>query len=333
MNVLVVGFGSIARRHISNLRRLEPLAHVTVWRRKHHGPAKGEEDAPLIDRWVFREDEALDPKPDAAFVTGPASDHVQVALLLAQHGVPVFIEKPLSSSLEGVDELLCACAQKGVPLAVGYNFRFYKPLRAVRKAIGENRIGRLLAVWVDVGQYLPDWRPGVDYRQTVSAHRALGGGVLLELSHDIDYVRWLAGEVRSVSGRTARLADLDVDVEDTADISLQLENGVMAGLRLDMVQRIPCRMARFVGSEGTLVWDGMAHRVQWATAAHPAWSDLWPADPGFDWNEMYVEELRDFLRCVREGGQPVVTGEDARRTLEVVLAARRSAEEGRRVVL
>ena len=143
----------------------------------------------------------------------------------------------------------------------------------MRKALHQGHIGRVQSVRAEVGQYLPDWRPGIDCRQTASAQQALGGGALLELSHEIDYVRWLIGEIREVTARIARLSDLEIDVEDCAEIILTFENGTIGGPHLDMIQRAPTRTCRLIGSDGTLVWDGLTSHVARYSAAYLA-SDL-----------------------------------------------------------
>lgn len=190
-------------------------------------------------------------------------------------------------------------------------------------------IGRLLSIRAEVGQYLPDWRPGTDYRRCVSAQQSLGGGAVLELSHELDYVRWLVGaEVAAVSAQTARLSDLEIDVEDSADLLLQFTNGVLGNVHVDMVQRVPVRTCRIVGTEGTIFWNGINHQAQLLTGN--TITDL--AEPS-DRSAMYVEELRHFLHCVSEGLTPAVTGEDGRRVLQIALAAKQAAQARKAIPL
>ncbi|MFH0954142.1 MAG: Gfo/Idh/MocA family oxidoreductase [Verrucomicrobiota bacterium] len=326
MKILLVSLGSIGRRHLANARSIEPGAYLTVWRRAGSGG-----DVAGADRVVQDLAQALDPLPEAAIVAGPSSQHVDIGLELAKRGVHLLIEKPLSNRLEGTDDLIRECASRALVLMVGYNFRFYRPLQAMRTALLEGGIGRVLAVRAEVGQYLPDWRPGSDYRKSASARAELGGGAVLELSHEIDYVRWLVGEVRTVSARLARVSDLEIDVEDTAEIVLDFQSGSLASIHLDMVQRVPTRTCRIAGSEGVLEWDGIGHRVRLQRAGQQGWKELWREDSSFDRNEMYLEEMRHFLDCVRNGKPPRIGGEEARRVLEIALAAKRSSREGRSV--
>ena len=327
MRVLIVGLGAIGRRHVANLAAIEPEATVTVWH-QHSRRSDHPEASEYLE--VFSLAEALVAQPQIALITSPASLHVGTALDLAKHGVHLLIEKPLSDRLEQVDLLIGSCRQRDVTLFVAYNFRFYEPLQVMRQAIIEKRIGKVLSVRAEVGQYLPDWRPGADYRGSGSAQRALGGGALLELSHEIDYVRWLVGEVVEVSAMVGRVSDLEVDVEDTAEIALRFATGAIGSIHLDMVQRTPARTCKVVGSDGTLSWDFYSHQVRWYSSASSVWTDLCPAAPR-DRNEMYVAELRHFLDCVGGRSTPAVSGEDGRRVLEIALAARRSSDE-RRVV-
>jgi predicted dehydrogenase len=209
---------------------------------------------------------------------------------------------------------------------VGYNLRFNLPLQLLRQALLEGRIGRPLAVRAEVGQYLPEWRPG-DYRRGVSARKDLGGGVTLELSHELDYMRWLLGEVTAVSAQIGRLSDLEIDVEDTAEVICLFANGALGSIHLDMVQRPAVRTCRVIGTEGTISWDALEPSVRLFSHATGSWSDLWSGP--CDRNEMYVLELRHFLDCVRGKALPVVTGEEGRRVLEIALAVKQSAREQR----
>ena len=325
MRILIAGLGSIGRRHLANLHLLDPGADVTVWR-QHSSP-----DAPLPDlvgkpRLVYRAEDALAARPDVAFVTGPAASHISTARLLAGEGISLFIEKPLSHSMDGVDDLIDVCRRQSRVLMVGYNLRFHEPLRRMRQALLDGAIGRLLAIRAEAGMYLPDWRAGTDYREGVSARSDLGGGAVLELSHELDYVRWIAGEVKSVCAFTGRLSDLEMDVEDTADILLRFHSGVTGSIHIDMIQRAPVRLCRLIGTEGTLVWDGIANSVKMYSAASKTWSELC-ASSGMDRNQTYLAEATHFLDCVKNRHEPMVSGEDGRRALAIALAVKRSSGE------
>ena len=324
MRVLIVGFGSIGQRHFGNLCRLDSEVDITIWRQH----AKTLPDTQyMTQRVVYSLHEALHPKPDCALICNPASQHIQTALSLAKAGVHLFIEKPISNTLKDVDVLLDLCRQNCLALMVGYNFRFYKPLQMMRVAILEGKIGRVLNIRAEIGQYLPDWRPGRDYRESVSAQKSLGGGVLLELSHELDYVRWLVGEVEQIYCSAGKVSDLEIDVEDMAEVVLKFQSGVFGSIHLNMVQRFPQRTCRVIGTNGILEWNATTHQVRLFSITENCWKDLHPCID-FDRNEMYCEELQHFLYCVQDRRlDPSCSGEEGLRVLQIVLAAKQSSAQ------
>lgn len=324
MKTLIVGLGSIGKRHLRNLKQIDPGGEVIVLR-QHARPGSSEPLPEGIDGVYYSLEDALATRPEAAFITNPASLHIQTAASLACQGVHLMVEKPLSDRLEGVPELVQLCGQKQLVLMVAYNFRFYRPLQQLKEALDSGLIGRVLSVRSEVGQYLPDWRPGGDYRTNVSARKELGGGAVLELSHEIDYTRWLVGEISRVSAFVRRVSDLEIDVEDTAEIVFECANGVVGSIHLDFLQRPARRQCVIIGSNGTALWDAIQHRLDYYDLASKAWNaicDLGPAD----YQEMYLAEIRHFIDCVKNGKKPVVDGQDGLRTLQTVLAVKRSSE-------
>lgn len=331
MRALIVGLGSIGRRHLRNLRAIETNTSICVW----HSYRKEKERSDIsayIDQEVFSEEEALGLSADVAFITGPASQHVSTAMALAERGAHLFIEKPLSCNLEHVDELIRLCHQRSLVLMVGYNFRFCESLQAVKRELSRGRIGQPVALRAHVGQYLPDWRPGTDYRASVSASADLGGGAVLELSHEIDYLTWLGGLVKGVTAQMGHLSDLEMDAEDTAEIILSFTTGALGSIHLNMVQRPASRNCTVIGTQGTLAWDGLSLSVKAFSHGSNAWTELFPPNRE-DRNDMYMEELHHFLGCVRGATTPLVTGEDGKRVLEIALAAKEAARSQRTIYL
>lgn len=328
VHIAVVSLGSIGRRHLENLQHVEPDAEVTLCHLQR-GPGSSVPEHDEVDQVVYGLDGLVDIGPDAVVIACPASEHIRVARRLAKEGIPLLIEKPLSDDMSGVEDVLRIAEDHDATLAVGYNLRFHEPLQVLREALRQDRIGDVRYVRAEVGQYLPDWRDK-PHGETVSAKRKLGGGALLELSHEIDLVRWIAGEVREVTAVTARLSDLDIDVEDTAEIIIGLESGAIGSVHLDMIQRSPRRSLRIEGSQGRLHWTAEEDRVRLYDAGSRDWEWLGPESPPA-WNDMYIDEISDFLESVRRGTDPSVHGREGKRTLAVVEAARRAARKGQRV--
>jgi predicted dehydrogenase len=260
---------------------------------------------------------------DALLICTPAPVHARAALDAMRDGLDVFVEKPLATSLIDARSVRDAAARSDRVLAVGYNLRFDAGLAALRAALTAGRVGRLLHARLEFGQYLPDWRPGRDYRETVTARAASGGGILLEASHELDVLRWLCGDWSAVSAMVRRLGDLDVDVEDTASAIVEMTGGVIAEVHLDFLRRGYRRTVTCIGTDGTLEWDLRTGTV--ATAADGSTERLASAaDP----NDMYVAELRAFLAAAATRTTPAVTADDAVGALELVEAIRSASERG-----
>ena len=330
---LIVGLGSIGKRHLACLRSIEPEARIVVWRQFHQDSTTVPNGA---DHIVVDLESALSFTPTYAIIANPASEHVKTALKLTEAGIHLLVEKPLSHNMDHVDALISICAEKGLVLMVGYVLRFNRSLRAFREHIKSGQMGRIVSFRAEVGQYLPKWRPGSDYHAGVSAQKALGGGALLELSHELDYVRWIFGEVKTVSGAVRNSGLLDIDVEDIVELILEFESSdgasVLGSVHLDMLQRAPCRTCRVVGEHGVLEWDGLAHRVRYFDGGSGAWDILFDGQ-AIERNDMFIEQLRNFIHAVRANCQPMVSGQDGKAVMEVVQAARQAARLNRKVVL
>ena len=324
---LIVGLGSIGRRHLINLRALVPSADITLLRRPTSRPDGCQT---LANRVVYTIDHALRFSPQFAILSNPAPKHISVGMSLAKNGVHLCIEKPLSHSLDGVDDLITTCQKLNLTLVVAYHLRFCRSLRAVVAAVREGRIGRPMGLRAEVGQYLPEWRENVDYRNAVSARRELGGGVLLELSHELDYANWIIGAPVSVTAHIGRLSNLDVDVEDYAEINLRFANGAIGNIHLDMVQRPSTRSCKVYGTDGTIVWNGLVQRADYFNVENGEWSELCSPDETSG-RQAYITMLEHFLACVRGEAAPLIDGLQGKQALEVALAARRAAEEKREV--
>ena len=326
-----MGFGSIGRRHLKNIQSIDPEGKVTIWH-THRKQKDNDMQDPRSERVVYSYEDAIDPKPDVALITNPSSAHIPVAIRLTQEGIDLFIEKPLSSDLTGVDELLQIQETQKNLIMIGYNLRFHLPLQILKQYITEGKIGRLLEIRAEVGQYLPEWRPGSDYRSSVSARRELGGGAVLELSHELDYALWIAGDVVCVTAQTAHVTDLDIDVEDTANIILKFASGAVGSIHLDMIQQPSTRYCKVIGSEGTIIWDGTTDTVRAFSNKTGQWAVLHPGEK-IDRNLMYIMELQHFISCTRNRTLPAITGNEGKRVLQVALAALQSSREQRSISL
>ena len=283
-------------------------------------------------------EEALRFHPHAALIANPATFHLEAAQKLAEAGIHLLIEKPISTSTVGIEELIQTCKKNKVVLMTGYNLRFSSSLIHFRELVNKKIVGKVLSVRCEVGQYLPDWRPNEDYRLTVSANNRLGGGVLLELSHEIDYLRWIFGEVDWVRATLSRQSALEIDVEDTAHLILGFEpnsegNQLIASLNLDFIRRDRARSCTLIGETGTLRWDGLNGTVNIYRENSENWEVLFTHSPDAD--ETLLAEWENFLESINKNKivEPLVTGGDGLRVMEIIQAARNSTLTGSQVMV
>lgn len=320
--ILIVGLGSIGSRHLRLLRGLFPSADIRVLR--HQATDQIPEYA---NGCLHSIDQAIVFTPNIAIIANPATFHIDVATALAQAGVHLLIEKPLSSSAHGIQELIDICKQKKLVLFIGYNLRFFTSLRCFRDFLIEGLVGKVLSVRSEMGQYLPSWRRGRDYRQTVSARHDLGGGVLLELSHELDYLRWIFGEISWVRATLSKQSDLEIDVEDTAHLVLgfmpRLDGyELKATVNLDFIRHDPIRLCTAIGDDGTLRWNGITGQVTLYKNGVNAWKELHSMRPEQD--DSYKAELISFVDCVAKSQPPSITAEDGFAVIKIIDAAKKS---------
>lgn len=324
---LVAGLGSIGQRHIRNLRRLVPHAEISVLRRSASKPVEN----CGWDRVFISLEDALSPPPDAAIIAGPASTHLELALALAQAGIPMLIEKPLALELAGLDELLKICEEAALPVSIGYNLRFHPVLAGMAERLAAGHLGRVLRARAEVGQFLPDWRPGSDYREGVSAQKVLGGGPLLELSHEFDYLYALFGMPDAVTCRSGRFSQLEIDVDDVATTILEYkEPSMLVTVDMDFLQRPAARKCKIVCEAGLLEADFLAASI--TETAHDGGAVAVHKFEVSDPNDMYLEELKAFVRSCADG-RPVVSLADGVDVMKIIDAAERSVKEARTIVL
>ncbi len=332
---LIAGLGSIGRRHFRNLIALGEKDIVLLRTRKATLP-----DDELAGFPVETDlKEALQKHtPDAVIVANPTSMHLDVAIPAAEAGCHILLEKPVSHSLERLDVLQQAAQKSGSKILVGFQFRYHPTLNKAREIIRSGDLGKILTVHAHWGEYLPQWHPWEDYRQSYAARTDLGGGVIVTLTHPLDYLRYLLGDVESLWSFNSHISPLDVDVEDVAEIGLKFASGSVGGVHVNYFQRPPVHRLEIVGTNGTLRWDnadGILH-FQRMPVPFGSYSDQPPAPvtasfappEGFERNQLFLVQTRHFIEIVRGEPEPVCALEDGIMALRLALAAYASQRSG-----
>lgn len=330
MKFLIAGLGSIGRRHLDMLRELRQDDFILY--RTNQATLDDEKLAGIPVETDLRDALAL--KPDAVIVANPTSLHMDVAIPAAEAGCHILLEKPISDDLTCVDELRRAAQQSGARILVGFQFRYHPTLNKARDLIQGGALGRILSFHSHWGEYLPNWHPWEDYRQSYAARADLGGGVIGTLTHPIDYIRYLLGEVEELVSLHGHVSPLGLSgVEDVGEIGIRLKSGAIGGVHINYFQRPPVHRLEIVGTKGTLRWDnadGVLHH-----SAMPDEFGTWMANPtdplhaeyslpdDFERNTIFVEQMKHFLDVVQGKAEPICTLEDGVRAVELVLAAKR----------
>jgi predicted dehydrogenase len=344
MKVLIIGLGGIGQRHTRNLRAmLGDSVEIIAYRVRRQtlvvtptmGVAEGRNVEEEYSIRVFSTlEEALAQKPDIAFICNPSSLHVPVSLACLRSGCDLFVEKPLSDSIEGTDELIqTAAAHKRIAM-VGYQLRFHPCVKELQKTVKSGVLGSLLGVRATIGEYLPNWHPYEDYRQMYAARADLGGGVVLTQIHELDFLYSIFGTPRRVYAVGGHWSDLEVDVEDTASALLEAkyDNRILPiQLHQDYLQSPPNRQCEVIGDRGRAVMDLNAQTVT-VYARNVATPEIFKVE-NFDRNNLFLDQTRHFLERVRTRQKPVVDLHDGMQSLRMALAIKQSIAEHRPVNL
>jgi len=328
MKALVVGGGSIGRRHLRNLKGLGVEAAVAESDRNRCEGLVAELGVRAFD---FLEDGLRD-SPDFVVVATPTHLHAEQTLAIVRAGIDVFVEKPLCHDDRLLSELVDWSSRKGVVSLVGCNMRFHPGPAQVKALLEKNCIGRVLFARVHAGSYLPSWRPGTDYRMNYAAKQETGGGCLLDFIHEIDLTRWYMGEVEEAFCMAGHLSSLEISTEDVAAMIWRHSSGALSEIHVDYVQRSYERGCQIVGERGTIFWDFMEKQVRWFDAGSETWT-VFQQPESWEINQMYLDEMRHFIDCIGTRKASVLPIAEAAVLMRIVLAAKESARAGRSVAI
>lgn len=328
MKFLVIGCGSIGKRHIGNLQSLGQEVLAVDPSETSRKTVEEKFNIKTFDNL----ENALNEKPDAVFICTPTSTHFDVASSALDHA-HVFVEKPVCVTLEHADKLKEKAKKNNRIVQVGYNLRYTTALKKVKELLVSGKIGKLISARLIFASYLPQWRPGTDYRKSYSANKSMGGGIILDASHELDYVCWLMGKPTSVTCVANKISNLDLDVEDNADIILVFENGSVANIHLDYLRQDYTRECELVGEKGTIIckldfkngkytieiksFDSDKNITQAELIAH---DKLNP-------NDMYVEEVKAFIAAIEHNAKASPDLEDGVLALAISLKALEASEK------
>ena len=317
LRIAVLGCGSIGRRHLRNLSQLgagELYAFDPV-------PAALETAHNETNALCFSSLDCIwEQQPNVAVITTPSNLHVGLALEAAQHNCALFVEKPLSHTLDGLDELCSEAERRNLVTMVGCNMRFHPGPAQVKRLLDDSAIGQVIAARIHTGSYLPGWRPGTDYRQSYSAQAALGGGAILDCIHEIDLALWYFGPGDVLAAVSLPATSIGLDIEGLAEMLIRHRSEVLSSVHLNFIQRDYHRSCEVIGADGSIYWNFSEGKVRVSRPDHETQVFEQPAD--WTVNQMYVDEIRYFLDCVQNNTPTVNSLQRGLETLQVALTVK-----------
>jgi predicted dehydrogenase len=316
MNVLVVGTGSIARRHIKNLQELDEIKRIYIY------SSRGIPPSGISDNKVFTQESLQNLQDvDFAIIANETHKHISVATKLAEQGIHLFLEKPVSHKLQEAQELKELTSEKSILVFVGYNLRFLGIIQFLKKEIEKGRFGKIFFAQIEAGQFLPDWRPGRDYRKVYSAFKNQGGGVALELSHELDYMMYLFGFPSQWNFFSKKVSNLEIETDDIFEGIFCFQKDFVCNVHLDYLQQTKKRSLKIVGSEGTADCNLLNKNLTLSRTDPDSGKLLISTiddESLFDLDATYKDELKSFINTINRGSKPEISLHDGLQVLDLL---------------
>jgi predicted dehydrogenase len=323
-HILILGSGSVGKRHARNLSSLG--CDISCFDPREDRIRELAEETPVrvsstdIDQAFSIED------LDGVAVASPTSFHAEQTIRSLELGLPVLLEKPPSMALAETQEMLDASRKTGVPVLLGYTWRWWPPLAKVRRLLDAKAIGRILHVQFHMSAHLADWHPWEPYQEFFMSSKEQGGGALLDESHWIDLMLWLFGRPESLYGQLEKNSGLEIETDDNVDVIVNYPDGKRVTIHLDLYGRPHEKFIRFVGDQGTIFWSADPNRLSICKEAGHNWEH---EDFTFERNHMFMEVAREFLLILDTGSVRTCDLNDGLLVMEMIEAVRQSSRERR----
>lgn len=317
MKVLVVGYGSIGKRHVRNLLNIASVKDINVYTKIKDGlDDASKQKVTFIDASINDLASVTDQyKFDFAIIANETYKHVDTAIILAKRGIHLFIEKPFTHNYEKLAMLEEIVHKKGIKVFIAYNLRYLPAIVYIKKELLQEVLGDLYFAQIEVGQYLPTWRSTVNYTDCYSSKSESGGGVALDLSHEVDYMRFLFGEPASWKTMKAKASNLDINCEDVFEGIYKYKQGFVCHIHMDYLQLKAKRQIRIVGSQGQIICNLIDKWIDVETTDHKT---RLKDDYLFATEDTYKTELKRFIEAVKKDKAVDISIDDGIKALELL---------------
>jgi predicted dehydrogenase len=332
MKITVVGTGSIGKRHLStliNLQKKQNIKEIACFEINIERAESVKKEFNEISVYSSLGDSVKG--SDLIFICVPTSLHYNVWREIKILGdFNYFFEKPLSHTFKNCDEMIFHQKRINKHAIIGYMLRLHPVLNRAKTLIEENIIGNILNVRAESGFYLPFWHPWEDYRDFYMSWKTGGGGVLLDTSHEIDYLMWMFGDIKYVQGYSLTTSDLEITTDDYTSCLFEFDNGIMGELHLDLLQPEESRYVKVIGSKGVLIADITKNYVKYNTVENIEWIN---ENIAVDFDKIYEEEDNNAINLIKRKPSITTSIVDGAKVMQVIEATRRSSSSGNRIRL
>jgi predicted dehydrogenase len=326
-HILIVGSGSVGKRHARNLAALG--CHISCVDPRAERRAELAAETPVIGAHETVEAALGAGGLDGVVVASPTAYHPANTIAALEAGLPVLLEKPVAKSAAEAKAMLAAEQRAGVTVLLGYTWRWWPPLQRVRELLTAKAIGSVRHVQFHMSAHLADWHPWEPYQDFFMASAAQGGGALLDESHWIDLMIWLFGKPKQLIGRVEKISDLEIDADDNVDVLAMFQNGLRVSLHLDLYGRPHEKFIRFIGEKGTLIWSADPNRIAIGREGAQVWQE---ETFTCERNDMFVAVAKEFLDVIAGRGKPSCTLAQGVSVMELIEAVRASSKDGRAII-
>jgi predicted dehydrogenase len=327
-HILILGSGSVGKRHARNLSSLG--CEISCFDPREDRIRELAEETPVKVSSTDINQVFSIMDLDGVVVGSPTAFHPGQTISSLELGLPVLLEKPPSMALAETQKMRDASRKTGVPVLLGYTWRWWPPLLRVRELLDSGRIGRVLHVQFHMSAHLADWHPWEPYQEFFMSSKEQGGGALLDESHWIDLMLWFFGRPKSLYGQVEKTSDLEIETDDNVDVVVNYQDGKRVTIHLDLYGRPHEKFIRFIGDKGTIFWSADPNRISIGTSMEQKWEhEKFTCDR----NEMFMEVARGFISVLDTGNVRTCDLNDGLLVMEMIEAVRQSSRERRTIIL
>jgi len=290
MKILIVGSGSIAKRHLNNLKILGYI-DIIVLKRKYDKEFENFYNVKVVTNYESK----LLLNLDCIIICTPTSIHLEAIEYANKNNLHVFIEKPMVHDLDSFNKSKNIWNLNNKIFFIGYMLRFHPSIKFIYDAVKNEKFGKVYSARFEFGSYLPNWHPNENYKESYASIKELGGGVVRTISHELDLIQYFFGNPINIKTLNLNTGLLKIDVEEISE-SILLYNDKIVTMHLDLLQKKYHRTISILFEEARIDWNWQTNDILISKNTNEI--EIIKSDYNFNLNELYIDELRYFFYLI-----------------------------------